>query len=73
MNNARRNEIKKAIKEIEYVVSRILSDEEDSFDNMPEGLQDSYNGEKSQEAQEALSNAVDYLNEAIDALNEATM
>ena len=38
MNNARRKEIIKAIKQIRNLVSNILSDEINSYDNMPDGL-----------------------------------
>lgn len=52
------------------IVSDILSDEEYSFYNMPDGLQESDNGIISQEAQENLGEAVDSLYEAITLLND---
>ena len=52
MNKARRKEIQKAIEKIEDLVQQIRDDEEDAFNSMPEGLQESENGLVSQEAQE---------------------
>ena len=41
MNKQRRREIIEVIKRIEKIVSSILLDEEEAFDNMPENLQNS--------------------------------
>mgnify|MGYP004580244211 FL=1 len=72
MNKQRRKEIANAIRQIENVVSSILADEEEAFDNMPEGLQESERGDISQEAQDNLSNAIDALEEAIICLEDAS-
>lgn len=72
MNNKRRKEIANAIRQIENVVSSILADEEEAFDNMPESLQESERGYMSQDAQDNLSNAVDALEEAIICLEDAS-
>lgn len=72
MNNNRRKEIANAIRQIENVVSSILADEEEAFDNMPESLQGSERGDMSQEAQDNLSSAVDALEEAIICLEDAS-
>lgn len=72
MNNKRRKEIANAIRQIENVVSSILADEEEAFDNMPESLQGSERGDMSQEAQDNLSGAVDALEEAISCLEDAS-
>ena len=71
MNNKRRKEIANAIRQIENVVSSILDDEEEAFDNMPESLQYSERGDMSQEAQDNLSGAVDALEEAISYLEDS--
>ena len=42
----------------------VLSEEEDSYDNIPENLQGSFRAEMSQEA-------IDYMEEAVDALGQA--
>ena len=71
MNNQRRKEIVSAIRKIELIVSDILSDEEEAFENMPESLQGSERGDISQEAQDNLSCAIDALEEAISYLEDA--
>ena len=48
----------------------IVSDEEEAFDSMPEGLQNSDNGMISEEAQDALENAIADLEDAIELLEE---
>ena len=72
MNNKRRKEIANVIRKIESVVSDILAEEEEAFDNMPESLQYSERGDISQEAQDNLSCAVDSLEEAISYLEDAS-
>lgn len=72
MNNKRRKEIASVIRKIESVVSDILAEEEEAFDNMPESLQYSERGDMSQEAQDNLSCAVDSLEEAISYLEDAS-
>ena len=70
MNKARRKEIQKAIEKIEDLVQQMRDDEEDAFNSMPEGLQESENGLVSQEAQENLEAAIDALEEAISYLED---
>lgn len=70
MNNARRKEIAKVIKQIEKMVSSILSDEMSSYDNMPDGIKESKNGYNSEDAQNNLECAIDSLEEAIQYLEE---
>lgn len=70
MNKARRKQIQEAIRRIEDLVQRILSDEQDAYDNMPENLQSSYRGMDSEEAQENLEAAIEALEEAIACLEE---
>ena len=45
-------------------------DEQDKFDNMPEGLQESERGEAMQEAIDAIETACGSLDDAIDTLQE---
>lgn len=71
MNNARRKEIKRAIKMIQEsanFLENILADEEEAFENMPEGIQTSENGMASEEAQEVLGDTIAVLEEAIECL-----
>ena len=70
MNNARRKKIANVIKEIEKTISDILSDEMESYDNMPDGIKESQNGYNSEAAQDSLDGAIDSLEEAIQYLEE---
>ena len=70
MNKTRRKAIQKSISDIEQIVQEILDDEQNAYDNMPEGLQESENGIVSMEAQESLEAAIDSLEEAISYLEE---
>ena len=46
-------------------IEMVLMDEEMAFENMPEGLQYSYRGEMSQEAQDNMNEAIDLIDEFI--------
>ena len=46
-----------------------MTDEQIAFDNMPENLQLSSNGERSEEAIDILDNAVEKLDEVVELLN----
>nr|DAE32866.1 MAG TPA: hypothetical protein [virus sp. ctBS918] len=80
MNNARRrriNELKKQIdfannmlKEVNKKLSSILNEEQDTFDNMPEGLQSSYRGMCSEDAIDSMEEASEKLDDAIELLND---
>lgn len=73
MNKERRERIRGIISTIKVVteeVEKVKDDEEFAYDNMPENLQYSMRGEDSQEAIEALDNALDQLCEVIDSLEE---
>ena len=78
MNNARRRRISELktqidfannyIKEASKKLSSILSEEQDAFDNMPEGLQSSYRGMCSEDAIDNMEEASDKLDEVIELL-----
>lgn len=73
MNKERRKKILDAIAaigKIEALIQNILDDEQEAFDNMPEGLQVSENGMASEDAQENLDAAIESLEEAISYLEE---
>lgn len=70
MNKERRKRIASAIRKIEDLVQDILVDEQEAYDNMPDGLQVSENGIVSDEVQENLEAAIDSLEEAISYLEE---
>ena len=48
------------------VIEDSLNDEQDYFDNMPEGIQNSEKGEMAQEAIDKLQEAVDLVNEFLE-------
>ena len=73
MNKDRRKSISDNINLLENIKSKledILSDEEMYFDNMPENLQGSIRGEVSENAIDALNEAIENLDSVIDSLNE---
>ena len=80
MNDARRrriNELKtqvdfcnSTLKEVSKKLSSILNEEQDAFDNMPEGLQSSYRGMCSEDAIDNMEEASEKLDEVIELLND---
>lgn len=73
MNNKRRQQLKEWIKRIEIVKSElesICSDEEDSFEMMPEGLKGTLNGMNSEEAIDKMNDAIICVEEAVEAIEE---
>ena len=67
LNQERRKKIDKMlgiISEAKLTLEELLADEQEAFDNMPEGLQTSEKGEKAE-------NAISYLEEAVANLDEA--
>lgn len=73
MNDARRKTIKALISTLEGLeadIQAVLEEEQEYFDNMPEGLQGSERGEAAQEAIDALENAVSFTSDAHIALGE---
>lgn len=72
MNKQRLGEIKKIIDNVNECkddLDDVMADEQIAFDNMPENLQLSSNGERSEEAIDILDNAVEKLDEVIELLN----
>lgn len=70
MNKARRKKIQKAIDMLEMgdgigqvlaILEDVLYDEEDAYDNIPENLQGSWRAMESEEAIDALNDAIDLL------------
>lgn len=71
MNKQRKAEIKTQIEQLNIImngVQKILDDETDYFDNIPENLQSSLRADTSEEAIDQLTEVVDDLNEAIECL-----
>lgn len=74
MNKARRAKIAAIRQQLDDMVLKIeeLSNEErEAFDAMPEGLQDSDRGHKSEEAASELENAACNLQDVINSLEAA--
>jgi hypothetical protein len=74
MNNQRRKEINLIIGELAELRSRletVQSEEQEAYDNMPEGLQQSERGEKAEAACSLLDDAMGAFDEIENALNEA--
>ena len=56
------------LKSISTELSIILDDEQNAFDNMPEGLQSSYRGSCSEDAIDNMEEASEKLDEVIELL-----
>lgn len=73
MNNVRRKELKAIIMDIERAQSRlqgVLDEEQEAFDNMPEGLQCSERGENMEDAISAMEDCIDSLSDVTDELED---
>ena len=80
MNEQRREKIRQLKTQIDFAnnylkeaskkLSSILSEEQDAFDNMPEGLQSSYRGMCSEDAIDNMEEASEKLDEVIELLND---
>ena len=69
MNKNRRKVIAEVKDILEYASSNlevIRDEEKESFDNLPEGIQESERGEKMSECIECLEAAIDNISDAID-------
>ena len=75
MNKARRNRIADVQTQLEALkqdIDAILSEEQEAYDNMPEGLQESERGQAMQEAIDALESAIGSCEELDEYLTSAT-
>ena len=64
MNRQRRTEIRKAINlilEAKDILENVLADEQEAFDNLPEGFQCSERGETMEENISLLEDFIEYL------------
>ena len=79
MNNTRRRRISELKTQIDFAnnylkeaskkLSSILSEEQDAYDNMPEGLQSSERGMNSENSIDIMEETLDILDDAINNLN----
>lgn len=58
------------LKQISSELSSILNEEQDAYDNMPEGLQSSYRGMCFEDAIDSMEEASEKLDEVIELLND---
>ncbi len=75
MNNQRRKGIEAVLNELADLRSRIetiQSEEQDAYDNMPEGLQQSERGQKAEESCSRLEDALTAFDDLESALNDAS-
>ena len=73
MNNERRKLIAEAIDYVEQaknLLDAAKEEEQECFDNLPEGLQQSERGQQMEENVSTLESAVDALDEAVSGLDE---
>lgn len=74
MNKQRRariEEIIASLAELQSDIELIRDEEQEAFDNLPEGPQESERGERMQEAIDRLEDAFGNVDEAIENLNTA--
>jgi DNA-binding protein H-NS len=75
MNNQRRKIINEAIAKLEEVgetISEVLDDEQDAYDNLPEGIQASDRGDTMETAISVLESAMPLFEQLAEELAEAT-
>lgn len=61
---------KTELKQLSSDLSSILNEEQDVFDNMPEGLQSSYRGMCSEDAIDSMGEASEKIDEVTELLND---
>ena len=75
MNNARRKALNSIIERLEGLkenLQTVLDEEQDAFDNLPEGLQMSERGETMEGAIDNMAEAVGAFDDLADLIREAT-
>lgn len=75
MNNARRKALNSIIERLEDLkgdLQTVLDEEQDAFDNLPEGLQMSERGETMETAIDNMAEAVDAFDDLAELIREAT-
>lgn len=74
MNKENRSELNKAIdliNEAKAIIESVKDGEQDKFDNLSEGLQQTENGQKFEEIVSVLDDALNELESACDNINQA--
>lgn len=73
MNKPRRKELAEAVALLmnaKEILEIVQDEEQEAFDNMPEGLQSSERGEKMEEYIYSIEDAANTIDDMIDTLNE---
>lgn len=73
MNMTRRNEIKSIIEDLGALKERIEAvgqDEQEAYDNLPEGIQDSERGQNMEQAISDLEDAASNIEDIVDTLQD---
>ena len=74
MNKARRKELEKALELLEQasdIIDSVKVDEEEAYENLPDGLRESERGETMQEALSSLEDALTDLENVTDDIQNA--
>ena len=74
MNKDRRSRIAEIVSQLETLkdqIAELQGEEQDAFDNLPEGLQQSDRGQQSENAASYLSDAESSIDDVISSLNDA--
>lgn len=72
MNKARREEIKKVVDYIEsayMILDEIKDEEEEAFNNLPDGIAESERGEMMEENVDTMDDCINNLWDIVDVLN----
>lgn len=73
MNKPRRKELEKAmdlLRQAFEIIETVRDEEQEAFDNLPEGLQESERGEMMEESIYDMESAMDEIDSQIDTLDE---
>ena len=76
MNNLRRREIqniKDKLFELQQLLEALKDQEQESFDNMPENLQEAEKGQYMESAIDNLDDAINSLDDSMGSLDEAAL
>lgn len=72
MNNVRRkklNTAKALLDQARDIINDVMMDEENAFDNLSEGLQQTMRGEQMEENVSEMEEAIDKIDEAVECLD----
>ena len=74
MNKQRRNRIEYVnakLGELKYEIENLQEEEDEEYNNLPENIQDSDQGQSMYETANNLQDAADFIDEAIDYLDQS--